>query len=115
MDKAKLRELYEKYDLQPADFFKHQHYTIITRQGIDKIQAKEQIYVDYEVIQCQPNFAVFKATSASTFFCATSNPGASNASADTDLPNIDSGSIVAPAPNPAIWIKSLLFNVLSFS
>ena len=42
-------------------FFKHQHYTIITRQGIDKIQAIEQISIDYEVIRCETNFAVFKA------------------------------------------------------
>jgi 3-phenylpropionate/cinnamic acid dioxygenase small subunit len=33
----------------------------LTRQGIDKIQAKEQIYVDYEVIRCEANYAVFKA------------------------------------------------------
>ena len=43
------------------DFFKHQHYTIITRQGIDKIQAIEQMNITYEVIRCEPNFAVFKA------------------------------------------------------
>jgi hypothetical protein len=61
MDKTKLRELYKKYDLQPTDFFKHQHYTIITRQGIDKIQAMERLNVSYKVIRCEPNFAVFKA------------------------------------------------------
>ena len=61
MKKDKLMELYKKYDLQADDFFKHQHYTIITRQGIDKIQALEQMSVSYEVIQCAPNYAVFKA------------------------------------------------------
>ncbi len=61
MNNNKLKELYLKYELDKEDFFKHQHYTIITRQGIDKIQAKEQIYVSYEVIKCKPNFAVFKA------------------------------------------------------
>ena len=61
MNKDKLLVLYKKYKLDKEDFFKHQHYTIITRQGIDKIQAKEQIYVSYEVIRCEPNFAVFKA------------------------------------------------------
>ena len=54
-------ELYKKYDLEADDFFKHQHYTIITRQGIDKIQALEQMSVSYEVVQCAPNYAVFKA------------------------------------------------------
>ena len=61
MKTDKLKELYLKYGLTPEDVYKHQHYTIITRQGIDKIQANEQIYVDYEVIRCEPNFAVFKA------------------------------------------------------
>lgn len=61
MNKEKLKELYNKYKLDKSDFFKHQHYTIITRQGIDKIQALEQMNVNYEVIKCEPNFAVFKA------------------------------------------------------
>lgn len=61
MNKEKLTELYKKYNLTKDDFFKHQHYTIITRQGIDKIQALEQMSVNYEVIKCEPNFAVFKA------------------------------------------------------
>ena len=61
MNKDKLMELYKKYNLTKDDFFKHQHYTIITRQGIDKIQALEQMYVKYEVIKCEPNYAVFKA------------------------------------------------------
>ena len=51
----------KKYKLEREDFFKHQHYTIITRQGIDKIQALEQMSIKYEVIKCEPNFAVFKA------------------------------------------------------
>lgn len=61
MNREKLTELYKKYNLTKDDFFKHQHYTIITRQGIDKIQALEQMNVHYEVIRCEPNFAVFKA------------------------------------------------------
>jgi len=61
MKKDKLMELYKKYSLDKDDFFKHQHYTIITRQGIDKIQALEQMSVSYEVVQCTPNYAVFKA------------------------------------------------------
>ena len=61
MNRDKLKELYDKYKLDKDDFFKHQHYTIITRQGIDKIQGIEQITIDYEVIRCEPNDAVFKA------------------------------------------------------
>ena len=35
--------------------------TIITRAGIDKIQAVEQIKINYDVIECKPEFAVVKA------------------------------------------------------
>ncbi len=62
MNKQKLKDLYEKYNLDvKTDFFKHQHYTIITRQGVDKIQAIEKIFINYDVIRCEPNYAVFKA------------------------------------------------------
>ena len=61
MDRNKLLELYKRYDLTADDVFKHQHYVIITRTGIEKIQAIEQISINYEVIRCEPNFAVFKA------------------------------------------------------
>ena len=61
MNKQKLKDLYEKYNLEKDDFFKHQHYTIITRQGVDKIQAIEKIFINYDVIRCEPNYAVFKA------------------------------------------------------
>jgi len=43
MKKDKLIELYNKYNLTKDDVFKHQHYVIITRTGIDKIQGIEQI------------------------------------------------------------------------
>ena len=61
MNREKLLELYKKYDLQKDDVYKHQHYVIITRQGIEKIQAKENITITYEVVKCETNFAVFKA------------------------------------------------------
>ena len=61
MNREKLTVLYKKYELTKDDIFKHQHYLIITRQGIDKIQAKERIYINYEVVNCEPNFAVVKA------------------------------------------------------
>ena len=46
MNKQKLTDLYKKYNLTKEDFFKHQHYTIITRQRIDKIQALKQMSVN---------------------------------------------------------------------
>ncbi len=61
MNKQKLKDLYEKYNLEKDDFFKHKNFTIITRQGIDKIQAIEKIFINYDVIRCEPNYAVFKA------------------------------------------------------
>ena len=64
MNREKLIELYKHYELTSDDIFKHQHFTIITRSGIDKIQAKEQIFVDYEVINCEKNFAVVKANAS---------------------------------------------------
>ena len=44
MDREKLLDLYKKYELEKTDVYKHQHYVIITRQGIEKIAyAKENI------------------------------------------------------------------------
>jgi hypothetical protein len=61
MNKEKLTALYKKYDLTKDDVYKHQHYLIITRSGIDKIQAKENIFINYEVVNCEKNFCVVKA------------------------------------------------------
>ena len=59
--KIQLRDLYKKYDLTTEDVFKHQHYTIITRAGIDKIQSKAKIEIKYKVVTCVSNFAAVKA------------------------------------------------------
>ena len=50
MDREKLITLYKKYELTETDVYKHKHYVIITRQGIEKIAAKENIAISYEVI-----------------------------------------------------------------
>ena len=57
-----LKEKYIKYNLTKDDVFKHQHYIIITRSGIDKIQALENIRIRYEAVKCEPNFAAVRAT-----------------------------------------------------
>jgi hypothetical protein len=62
MKRDKLLKLYKKYGLSQDDVFKHKHYLIITRSGIEKIEAKEDIIVNYECIKSEPNFAVIKAT-----------------------------------------------------
>ncbi len=64
MERNKLLELYKKYNLEKTDVFKHQHFVIITRQGIEKIQAQEQILIKFDVIKSEHNFAVVKATAA---------------------------------------------------
>jgi hypothetical protein len=64
MDRAKLAVLYKKYELTKDDIYQHKHYLIITRQGIDKIQAKERINIMYDVINCLPDFAAVKASAS---------------------------------------------------
>ena len=58
-----LNRLFVENNLTEEDVFKHQnnHYTIITRAGIEKIQANNNITIVYDVIRCEPNFAVVKA------------------------------------------------------
>ena len=56
-----LKEKYIKYSLTKEDIFKHQHFLIITRSGIEKIQALEGIEIDYEVVRCEKDFCVVKA------------------------------------------------------
>ena len=50
-----------QYELTADDIYKHQHYLIITRSGIDKLQAIEKISINYDVIKCESNFCVVKA------------------------------------------------------
>jgi len=61
MKKEKLAEIYRKYNLEKEDIFKHQHYLIITRSGIEKIMGVENININYEVIKCERDFVVIKA------------------------------------------------------
>jgi hypothetical protein len=61
MNRNNLKELYEKYNLTKDDIFKHQHYVIITRTGIEKIEAQEKIHIVYKCIKSEPNFAVVQA------------------------------------------------------
>ena len=61
MRTEKIKEKYLHYGLEKEDVFKHQHYVIITRSGIDKIQALENIHIDYDVVNCEKDFCVVKA------------------------------------------------------
>ena len=55
--------MYDKYDLVlDEDFYQHKHYTIVTRQGIEKIQAKESIEISYDVVTASDDYCLVKAT-----------------------------------------------------
>ena len=62
MKTEKIKEKYIKYGLEKDDIFKHAHYLIITRSGIERIASYESISISYECIKCEPNFAAVKAT-----------------------------------------------------
>lgn len=61
MNRDKIAKLYKKYELTESDVFKHKHYLIITRQGVDKIQAIENIFISYEAVKVEKDFCVVKA------------------------------------------------------
>tara|TARA_R110002020_G_scaffold30994_3_gene97220 strand:- start:494 stop:889 length:396 start_codon:yes stop_codon:yes gene_type:complete len=58
-----LNRLFVENNLTDEDVFKHKFYTIITRSGIDKIQAINNINIKYELIYNSPDlkFVVIKA------------------------------------------------------
>ena len=56
-----IKKLYDQFGLSSSDVYSHKHYKIITRSGIEKIQAKAQIKIHYDVIACQPDFCCIKA------------------------------------------------------
>ena len=64
MDASKLNELYVKNGLTQDDVFKHKFYTIISRAGIDKIQANNNIVIDYDLCHNSPDnkCIIIKAT-----------------------------------------------------
>jgi len=55
MDAKTLNELYIKNGLTKDDVFKHKFYTIISRAGIDKIQANNNIVIDYDLLHNSPD------------------------------------------------------------
>lgn len=56
-----LQKVFKDAGCVKDDFFKHKHYTIITRSGIEKIQASNNIKVNYILERCETNFCVVKA------------------------------------------------------
>ncbi len=50
MDRELMNGLYKQFNLTQDDVFAHRHYKIITRAGIDKIQAAARIHVTYDLL-----------------------------------------------------------------
>jgi hypothetical protein len=64
MDNPHLKKLYKKYGLEKEDMFPHQHYTIITRQGIEKIEAKAKIKIEYDNLIASETYCAMKCTAS---------------------------------------------------
>jgi len=56
-----IKKIYNKYNLERSDVFRHQHYIIITRSGIEKIIDIENIFIRYDVLKLEPRYAGVKA------------------------------------------------------
>lgn len=62
-ESEQLNTLYKKFQLEPEDYFKSkQGWTIFLRKGIDKIQAKAKIVINYDPVVVEKDFVVMKAT-----------------------------------------------------
>tara|TARA_R100000655_G_scaffold17342_1_gene37103 strand:+ start:8204 stop:8632 length:429 start_codon:yes stop_codon:yes gene_type:complete len=62
--KELLNKIYKDNDLTKKDIYKDKRgFAIITRSGIEKIQAKNEIAVTYEVIKAELDNCIVKATS----------------------------------------------------
>ena len=60
-ERAQLRSLFEANGLTRDDIFVHRNFTIVKRSGIERIQAAQNIHVEFDVIQCDRDFVVMKA------------------------------------------------------
>jgi len=59
-----MNKIYKENDLDKSDVYKDRRgFSIITRSGIEKIQAKNEISVSYEVIKAELDNCIVKATS----------------------------------------------------
>ncbi len=58
--KAFMNGLFNTYGLSMDDIFRHQHFVIIKRQGIEKIMAKSGITVKYTVEGCDAKYAAVR-------------------------------------------------------
>lgn len=59
--RQRLAALFTENGLEPEDVFQSNRFTIITRTGIEKIQARREIEVTFEEKSLDPEFVVIKA------------------------------------------------------
>jgi hypothetical protein len=59
--KEEMRAIFDQNGLTKEDIFAHKHFVIITRSGIEKIMAVNDIKVTYEEIKMERDFVVIKA------------------------------------------------------
>jgi|14_taG_2_1085336.scaffolds.fasta_scaffold42834_2 hypothetical protein len=57
----KLRALYQDFNLVKEDHFQSSHMIILTRTGVEKVQAGMGINVTFEVVKCEPDYCCVKA------------------------------------------------------
>lgn len=60
-ERERLTNLFKDNGLDPEDVFVSNHFTIITRTGIEKIQSKKGIEVEFVVESLAPDFVVIRA------------------------------------------------------
>lgn len=67
-NKKQLRELYKQYDLNKDDIFTNptQGWTIITRSGIDKVQAIANIDIKYQLVLADAEFKTYVVKATAT-------------------------------------------------
>ena len=76
-----LKDMYTSNNLEKEDVYKHKHYVIITRSGIEKIQAKNKIKVNFELVHIEKSLAVVKAIACKDEDCIETFGSASNETA----------------------------------
>lgn len=60
-ERDRLAQIFQDHGLAPEDVFVSNHFTIVTRTGIEKIQAVKGIEVEYLVESLDPDFVVIRA------------------------------------------------------
>jgi hypothetical protein len=64
MTKKELTKIYKDYNLTKDDIYQDRRgFVIITRSGIEKIQFDQNIKIEFDVIKCEKDNVVIKATS----------------------------------------------------